>query len=130
MKYITYKSKYVSQGIPEFIDKGSKRFETFKKHTILVPETDKALIKKIESIMEREKIGGERTIFTPEEFIEMTTPENAYYEHKTEGKIPLKTVSDMITFAIEKGFKAEPLITVKKSNVEQGTTFTGNQIKQ
>lgn len=123
MKYTTYKSKYERQGIPAFVDKGKKRFVSFERHTLLVPEDDTVLKEQLDGIMAREKeFNLPRTIFTPEEFTELTHPDMAYLEHK-DGQIPLKTVYKMIDFAIEKGFE-EKTIKTNKVKVEQGTKFT------
>lgn len=135
MNYITFKSRYERQGIPVFLDNGKKRFEAFDRHTLLVAEDDIALKEVIEGIMKREtEYKLQRTIFTPEEYTEFANPEMAFLEHKTKGKIPLKTVYEMIDFAFEKGFgKIEPPkdeIKVNKVKVEQGTKFTGHQEKE
>lgn len=132
MNYTTFKSRHERQGIPAFKDaEGKKRFMSFERHTILVPEDDTQLKEVLEGIMEREKkYKLQRTIFTPEEFLELTNPDMAYLEHKTKGKIPMKQVYQMIDFAYEKGFTDPDKIETRKSKVEQGTKFTTNQEKE
>ena len=131
MNYTTFKSRHERQGIPAFKDaEGKKRFMSFERHTILVPEDDTQLKEVLEGIMEREKkYKLQRTIFTPEEFLELTNPDMAYLETK-KGKIPMKQVYQMIDFAYEKGFTAPDKIETRKSKVEQGTKFTTNQEKE
>lgn len=132
MNYTTFKSRHERQGIPAFKDaEGKKRFMSFERHTILVPEDDTQLRDVIEGIIEREKkYKLQRTIFTPEEFLSLTNPDMAYLEHKTKGKIPMKQVYQMIDFAYEKGFADPDKIEVKKAKIEQGTKFTTNQEKE
>ena len=133
MNYITYKSRYLTQVVQTFNDNGLKRRgDMFKNHSILVDDTDKALINTLEETMRKEKEKGvQRTVFTPEEFVEIMTPENAYFEHKTQGKIPFKRLSKMIDFALENGFKdEEQLIEVKGKKVEHGTTTSATQLEK
>jgi hypothetical protein len=131
MKYTTYKSKSKRYGLPALQGEKGTRHITFENHTLLVPDYDTELIEYVEGIIKREiEIGTGRNIYTPEEFAEIITPENAYFEHKTQGKIPTKRVSKMIDFALEHGYKdEEEIIEVKKVGIEQGTTTTGTQIK-
>lgn len=131
MEYTTYKSRYKRQGVLPFSDEGHQRYEMFENHTLLVKNTDRALISHLDNCIKKEKEnGGQRTVFTPEEFVEIMTPENAYFEHKTQGRIPHKVLVKMIDFALENGFKNEDdLIEVKAVKVEQGTTTSATSIK-
>lgn len=131
MEYTTYKSRYLRQGVLPFQDGEHKRFETFENHTLLVKNNDTLLLEHLENFMKREiENGGQRTVFTPEEFVEIMTPENAYFEHKTHGKIPYRTLTKMVDFALENGFKnQDDIIVVKTDKIEQGTTTSVTGIK-
>ena len=133
MEYLTYKSRYQKQGILPYVKDGKKVFvsQGFVDHTKLVKKSDKDLIDHLENYMKMEKEHGVmRTVFTPEEFSEIMTPENAYFEHKEHGKIPFRRVTKMIDFALANGFKDESdSIEVKSKKVVQGTTTADTHIK-
>lgn len=128
MNYRTYKSKHFRQGVAGFKGKdGKTRFETFEKHTLLVPEDDIELINELERVMAKEKeLNLPRTIFTPLEFAELMTPENAYFEHTTRGKIPFREIERIIDFAYSAGYQGKEYIpTPKKNEITEGTKTSG-----